>query len=84
MPALKSRLPLGSSLVSLASRAHANAPNPLALLRARRERPRDGRAAKERDELAPHQLEFQWRPVRTQSPLAAGGYCCPLDTLLVV
>jgi hypothetical protein len=31
---------------------HANAPHPLALLRARRERPRCGRAAEQRDELA--------------------------------
>jgi hypothetical protein len=59
MPALKSRLPLGSSLASLASlasRAHADAPDPLWLLRARRERPRR-RAGEQRDELAaPHSI----------------------------
>src|SRR4030095_6311537 len=32
---------------------HADAPHPLALLRARRQRPRDRRAAEQRDELAP-------------------------------
>ena len=32
---------------------HADAPHPLALLRARRERPRRRRAAEQRDELAP-------------------------------
>src|SRR5215475_3649565 len=32
---------------------HADAPHPLALLRARRERPRCSRAAEQRDELAP-------------------------------
>ena len=32
---------------------HADAPHPLALLRARRERPRGRRAAEQRDELAP-------------------------------
>jgi hypothetical protein len=53
MPALKSRLPLGSSL---ASRAHADAPHPLALLRARRERPRRRRTAEQRDELAASKL----------------------------
>src|SRR5262245_12345301 len=47
MPALKSRLSLGSSLASLASRAHADAPGVLALLRARRERPRGRRAPDE-------------------------------------
>jgi len=52
MRALKSRLPLGSSLASLASRAHADAPLPLALLRVRRERPRC-RAAEKRNERAP-------------------------------
>jgi hypothetical protein len=31
----------------------ANAPHPLALLRARRKRPRRGRAPEKRDELAP-------------------------------
>jgi hypothetical protein len=31
---------------------HADAPHPLALLRARRERPRSRRAAEKRDELA--------------------------------
>jgi hypothetical protein len=35
---------------------NADAPNPLALLRPRRERPRSRRAAEERDELAPFQL----------------------------
>src|SRR5262245_43444888 len=56
MPALKSRLPLGSSLASLASlasRAHADAPHPLALLPARRERPPHRRAAEQCDEVAP-------------------------------
>src|SRR5262245_9164334 len=48
MPALKSRLSLGSSL---ASRAHADAPGVLALLRARRERPRCD-AAEQCDEIA--------------------------------
>ena len=32
---------------------HADAPHPLGLLRARRERPRSRRAAEQRDELAP-------------------------------
>src|SRR5215475_3946794 len=35
---------------------HADAPNTLRLLRARRERPRDGRAAEKCDELPPFQL----------------------------
>jgi hypothetical protein len=36
---------------------HADTPHPLALLRARRERPRGGRAAEQRDELAtPHSI----------------------------
>ena len=35
---------------------HADPPHPVALLRARRERPRGCRAADERDELAPSQL----------------------------
>jgi len=37
-------------------REHADAPHPLALLRARRDRPRSCRAADERDELAPFYL----------------------------
>src|SRR5262245_43186765 len=56
MRALKSRLPLGSSLASLTSRAHADAPHPLAPLRARRERPQCRGAAEKADELAAFQL----------------------------
>jgi hypothetical protein len=41
---------------------HANAPNPLALLRARRERPRRRRAAEQRDELATSQL-IEWHSI---------------------
>ena len=36
---------------------HADAPHPLGLLRARRERPRRRRAAEQRDELAPLSLD---------------------------
>ena len=36
---------------------HADAPHPLGLLRARRERPRRRRAAEQRDELAPSHVE---------------------------
>jgi hypothetical protein len=40
-------------IVFVARYEHADAPHPLALLRARRERPRDRRASEERDEFAP-------------------------------
>ena len=43
--------PSGSSAAS--AHEHADAPHPLGLLRARRERPRRRRAAEQRDELAP-------------------------------
>ena len=44
---------IAASFAALAHREHANAPHAVALLRARRERPRRRRAAEERDELAP-------------------------------
>ena len=41
---------------------HADAPHPLALLRARRERPRSRRAAEQRDELAPLHVDHPASP----------------------
>ena len=43
---------LKSRIVRARGQEHADAPHPLALLRARRERPRCCRAAEQRDELA--------------------------------
>src|SRR5215467_2839818 len=64
-------LPLG--IVRGDIREHANAPHSLDLLRARRERPR-GRAADERDELAPfHSITLSARSTRaagTSWPIA--------------
>ena len=53
--------PSGSSAAEV--HQHADAPHPLALLRARRERPR-GRAAEQSDELAPsHELASDEGPI---------------------
>jgi hypothetical protein len=44
---------------------HADPPHPLALLRARREWPRDRRAAEQRDEIAPvHSITSSVRAAR--------------------
>jgi hypothetical protein len=52
-PTLKVSLSFGRSR----AHDHADASHPLGLLRARRERPRDGNAAHERDEFAsPHSI----------------------------
>src|SRR5262249_38234967 len=52
---LRKRREAGSSLRIVRRHAHqdADTPHPLRLLRARRERPRDSRAAESQDELAP-------------------------------
>src|SRR5262249_27359260 len=48
---------------------YSDAPHPLALLRARRERPRHSRAANERDELAPLHVEHQVSPPGKPAPI---------------
>ena len=48
---------------------HADVSHPLALLRARRERPRRRRAAEERDEIASPQL-IELHSVPSQGPIA--------------
>src|SRR5262249_4785071 len=54
---------------------HADAPHALALLRARRERPR--RRASERDyEFLSCNRDSHWTPLRQVSTLAAGRYHC--------
>jgi hypothetical protein len=50
------------------SNQHADTPHPLGLLRARRERPRDRRAAEQRDELAASYVEHE-----ATSPPWTGG-----------
>ena len=61
----------GSSAVEM--HEHADAPHPLGLLRARRQRPRRRRAAEQRDELAPLSFdhlvgahEQRWRHVEAE------------------
>jgi len=55
LQALRERHEAGLSfrIVCGKGQEHADAPHPLALLRARRDRPHDRRAAEQRDELAP-------------------------------
>src|SRR5262245_31959644 len=51
---------------------HADAPHPLGLLRPRRERPRGGRAADERDELTPPHVEHGSLTLRVAYSVAWG------------
>jgi hypothetical protein len=48
---------IAASFAALARHEHADAPHAVALLRARRERPSDGRAAEEGNEVAPSEFD---------------------------
>jgi hypothetical protein len=56
------RLLLTLGITGRAAHQHTDPPHPLALLRARRERPRRSRAAEQRDELAPSNAECHLIP----------------------
>jgi hypothetical protein len=74
---------LSFRIVRSLTHEHADAPNALALLRSRGERP-NRRAAEQRDELAPfqfielHPIPTWWDRARHNIELAAGsqGYLC--------
>ena len=58
---------------------HADAPHPLALLRARRERPRRRRAAEQRDELAPLHVWMApaWQEIISRAAQRSLAVMCP-------
>src|SRR5262249_13896618 len=67
---------LSFRIVCRQGREHADAPHPLALLRARRERP-CGRAAEQRDEIAPfHSPMPPVLPTGSIARLRTAGDCC--------